>query len=300
MPSKTRSNKKLYTSTPTSSSDRLRAQQVAPENNTQDEEFLARGASQPTQTQFLDLQTPSSQRPSEMDQLSVLNQTIEGTTERMEALAIQPMETTSQNSDPFPYEGEVKQLKGLLTIIAKASHHKTFMEMCLSKGEAPRTMVPQIKPHIYHTNQKTERLWRQTLTQASLNLVSILINHHTTTIRETTATLRKLEQEMKEKLEEHPSHIESWKAKTQEALETVNKLSEDLKKTRESKLNPNRKRRSQESGLDDPPSSKRQPQQKDMEELLRQVLLQSKNEQRPPRGAWRGRNRGRGRGGRRI
>ena len=197
MPSKTRSNKKLYTSTPTSSTDRLRAQQIAPENNTQDEEFLARGASQPTQTQFLDLQTPNSQRPSQMDQLSlsgVLNQTIEGTTERMEALAIQPMETSSHN-EPFPYEGEVKQLKGLLTIIAKASHHKTFMEMCLSKGEAPRTMVPQIKPHIYHTNQKTERLWRQTLTQASLNLVSILINHHTTTIRETTTTLRQLERD---------------------------------------------------------------------------------------------------------
>ena len=29
-----------------------------------------------------------------------------------------------------------EQLKGLLTVIAKASHHKTFIEICLSKGDA--------------------------------------------------------------------------------------------------------------------------------------------------------------------
>ena len=45
----------------------------------------------------------------------------------MEALAIQPMETGTQEKEPFPYKDELKRLKGLLTIIAKAGHHKTFM-----------------------------------------------------------------------------------------------------------------------------------------------------------------------------
>ena len=101
----------------------------------------------------------------------------------------------------------LRRLKGLLTILSKASHHKTFMEICLNKGEAPRAMVPQIKPHIYHTNPTTERLWRQTLQQALLSLVSILINHHASIVRETTTSLRELEQEIRTKLEGHPSRL---------------------------------------------------------------------------------------------
>ena len=293
MPIKTRSGKNLTTSTPTTSRN-----QIAPENDTQDEAFLfQRTTQEEPDLPPLDLQTPTSQ----MDQLNlsgVLNQTIEGTTERMEALAIQPMETDTQERQSFPHEAELKQLKGLLTIIAKASHHKTFMEICLNKGEAPRAMVPQIKPHIYHTNQTTERLWRQTLQQASLNLVSTLINHHASIIRETTKSLRELEQEMRSKLEGQPERIETWKIKSQEALQAVNKLSEELKASRESKLNPTRKRTSQECGLDACPSStKRVRHAEDVETIIRRVLSQPKNGNRPPRGAWKGRGRGKGRGG---
>ena len=112
------------------------------------------------------------------------------------------METNTQDKQPFPYEDELKQLKGVLAILSKASHHKTFIEICLNKGEAPRAMVPQTRPHIYHTNPTIcmERLWRQILQQASLSLVSILINHHTSIVRETTTSLRELEQQMSTKL----------------------------------------------------------------------------------------------------
>ena len=110
---------------------------------------------------------------------------------------------------------------------------------------------PSNKPHIYHTNPTTERLWRQTLQQVSLSLVSILINHHASIVHETTTSLQKLEQQMRTKLEGHPEHKETWNTKALEALQVVNKLSEELKASRESRLNPTRKRTSQECGLDE-------------------------------------------------
>ena len=128
----------------------------------------------------------------------------------------------------------------------RPSYSYSRSKWALNKNtKAPRAMVPQIKPHIYHTNPTTEK---QTLQQASLSLVSILINHHASIVRETTTSLRELEQQMRTKLEGHPEHKEAWNTKAQEALQVVNKLSEELKASRESKLNPTRKRNSQECG----------------------------------------------------
>ena len=61
----------------------------------------------------------------------------------------------TKRATPSPMKMKSNDLRHNLTILAKASHHKTFMETCLSKGEAPRTMVPVAKPHIYHTNPTT-------------------------------------------------------------------------------------------------------------------------------------------------
>ncbi len=140
-----------------------------------DDTFLNSRASQATNfsdTQ-IDLQTPPSQtNEMEIESISlsgVLNDTIEGTSAKLYAIHIGTDTETTTESDKPKFYHEAKQLKAYLTIIAKASNHKTFMEICLSKKEAPKNMIPRIQPHIYHSNETTESLWRQTLKQTSLN-----------------------------------------------------------------------------------------------------------------------------------
>ena len=61
----------------------------------------------------------------------------------METLAIQPMETTS---DPFPYENEAKQLRGLEEMVAIIHNDVSDFNMCdlgekkgyQSKGKPPQ------------------------------------------------------------------------------------------------------------------------------------------------------------------
>ena len=55
--------------------------------------------------------------------LGILNQTIEGTNERMEALQLQEMETDSNEAEILPFAGDLKQLQAYLTILTKAGHH---------------------------------------------------------------------------------------------------------------------------------------------------------------------------------
>ncbi|MCG8624013.1 MAG: hypothetical protein MJE68_18735, partial [Proteobacteria bacterium] len=52
-----------------------------------------------------------------------------------------------------------KRLKAALTIIAKASHHKKFMETCLMRNSPPEKMS-WVQPHIYHSDPEVEKQWR--------------------------------------------------------------------------------------------------------------------------------------------
>ena len=127
-----------------------------------------------------------------------------------------------------------------------------------------------------------------------MSLVSILIRHHTSIIKETTAKLRTLEQEKKSKITLQEEQ-EAWTKKSKEIVTEVNKLSEELRQTRENKLQPGRQTNKPHSSKEAPPH--------EVETLLRQFLTNQENTHRPPRGAWkqppRGTykpNRGRGRG----
>ena len=84
--------------------------------------------------------------------------------------------------EPIPQQQGLREdgrkLKATLIALAKASHHKTFMERCLTRNQPPKNMKPWMEPHIiYRSNTTIERKWRDILHNASLNLVSLLINH---------------------------------------------------------------------------------------------------------------------------
>ena len=81
-----------------------------------------------------------------------------------------PVDETDTNGS-FYWRG--KRLKAALTIIAKASHHKAFMETCLM-----RNMSLWVQPHIHHSNPDVEKQWKDTLHQASLNLTTTFIQHY--------------------------------------------------------------------------------------------------------------------------
>ena len=117
----------------------------------EDDNFLFRIDNQlpRTPSPIIDLQTPESQigNMEDISPSGVLNQTIEGTTERLEALTIQTiqtMETETPITESKQFEEELQQLRSYLIILAKASHHKTFMEICLYKKEAPKNLIPKI------------------------------------------------------------------------------------------------------------------------------------------------------------
>ena len=93
-----------------------------------------------------------------------------------------------------------KRLRVALTIIAKASHHKAFMETCLMQNSPPRNMSLWVQPHIYHSNPDVEKQWKDTLHQASLNLTTTLVQHYTRVIKAEQETLEKIKQEMTEYL----------------------------------------------------------------------------------------------------
>ena len=89
---------------------------------------------------------------------------------------------------------------------------------------------------------------------------------------------------MREKLEEHPQHKDTWTTKAREALEMANKMAAELKATRDSKINGTRKRPLQEFEEGEGPSSKRMRPESQIEEIVKQVLFQSKNRQRSLKG----------------
>ena len=84
--------------------------------------------------------------------------------------------STSQTKPPKAnhtiIEEKAQKFKSSLIILAKASHHKTFMETCLQAKTPPRSMCLLVEPHIYHITKETEREWRDTLVTASLKLLA--------------------------------------------------------------------------------------------------------------------------------
>ena len=109
-----------------------------------------------------------------------------------------------------------KRLRAALTIIAKASHHKAFMETCLVRNSPPRNISLWVQPHIYHSNPDVEKQWKDTLHQASLDLTTTLIQHYTRVIKAEQETLEKIKQEMTEYLTQlngttREEEIKKWK-----------------------------------------------------------------------------------------
>ena len=143
-----------------------------------------------------------------------------------------------------------KKLKATLIALAKASHHKTFMETCLTRNQPPKNMKPWIEPHIYRSNTTIERKWRDILHNASLNLVSLLINHFGSIVQEETLKLRALEGEMAQKISHKQDETEIWATICHEAQEEATQLSTKLKESREKKLSYRRKRWTQEEDME--------------------------------------------------
>lgn len=147
-----------------------------------------------------------------------------------------------------------KRLKAALTIIAKASHHKAFMETCLMRNSPPRNMSLWVQPHIYHSNPDVEKQWKDTLHQASLDLTTTLIEHYTKVIRAEQETLDKIKQEMTEYLTRlngttREEEIKKWKEQSKNAEEEARKLGDSLKENREAKLFRKRKRTDSQPNL---------------------------------------------------
>lgn len=65
----------------------------------------------------------------------ILNKTLKGTSEMLKLLKEEETTTASQTINPTDesfFEDKYKKLKALLIVLAKASHHRTFMETCLN------------------------------------------------------------------------------------------------------------------------------------------------------------------------
>lgn len=55
---------------------------------------------------------------------------------------------------------KAKRLRTSLTVLAKASHRKIFMETCHTTKTPPRSMCLWVEPHIYHSDKHVETEWR--------------------------------------------------------------------------------------------------------------------------------------------
>ena len=121
----------------------------------------------------------------------ILNRTIQPEPQRDSPVDDGPTQTTSF------IETKGKRLKAALTVIAKASHHKTFMETCLMRNSPPKNILLWVQPHIiYHSDQKVKKQWRDTLHQASLNLTTTLIEHYKRVIKNEQGKLEKINKEI--------------------------------------------------------------------------------------------------------
>ena len=200
--------------------------------------------------ELMDIQLLSSSFEN-LDLDGILDETIEGTSDilgDLEETQAQNKELEDQLLDKITEKG--KRWKASLIILAKANHHKNFMETCLKNKNPPKSMSLWCKPHIYHSNSDTEREWKDTLQTASLKLVSILVKHHTRIIRKEKQTMQEVmstvnttiqavtESETKQLL------LHTWSSMKKQATEEAKTLSESLRASRESKLAPRKRKRS--------------------------------------------------------
>lgn len=190
-----------------------------------------------------------------------LETTIEGTSQLMANLS-QPTQTQTQQDDLEDEDEELmatilekgKRLKASFIIMAKANHHKNFMETCLQNDKPPQSMTLWCKPHVYHTNSEVERQWRDTLHSASLKLVSILIKHHSKTVQTERKIMEEIQEEMKQTIKNIKKPTiqlkakQTWNQIVTAAKEETKTIQDDLKKTRENKLNPRKRRRPETEG----------------------------------------------------
>lgn len=171
--------------------------------STPEETSMKRRSTQPSRSDENLLEETISHEESSMDisdslgkvNLSgILNKTLEGTSEMLKLLedeetTITNQTTINQTDESFFEDKYKKKLKSSLIVLAKASHHRTFMETCLNAETPPRNMRVWVEPHIYHSSKEVEREWRETLTTASLKRLASLIKHYTKIIDEEKQTL---------------------------------------------------------------------------------------------------------------
>ena len=91
----------------------------------------------------------------------ILNRTVDGTSEMLKWLENEdhasPGPTEPNQTNQTFLEEKSKKLKASLIILAKASHHRTFMETCLHAKIPPRNMCLWVEPHIYHATKELKR-----------------------------------------------------------------------------------------------------------------------------------------------
>ena len=191
---------------------------------------------------------PLSDSVTQINLSRILNKTIQPESQRDSPVDNSPAQTMTF------IETKGKRLKAALTIIAKASHHKTFMEICLMRNSPPKNMSLWVQPHIYHSDPEVERQWRDTLHQASLNLTTTLIEHYKKVIKNEQDELEKIKIEIANYLKHltgttRDEEIARWKQQSKTAEEEARKLSESLRESRDSKLFRKRKRTESMSNL---------------------------------------------------
>ena len=174
----------------------------------------------------------------------------------------QPQIKQLNQTDESFFEDKYKKLKSSLIVLAKASHHRTFMETCLNAKTPPKNMRLWVEPHIYHSSKEVEREWRETLTTAFLKLLASLIKHYTKIIDEEKQTLEGTLKDVTTKIkhtknkEERDTQATKWKELRQTAQDEAKKIGDDLKETRHKKLT-QRKRKRERSQEDLIPQPKR-------------------------------------------
>ena len=281
-PSKERSQKSRLSQSDSSSSSsflyqqsQLQTQEPRLRLSTPEETSMQRGSTQPSRSDENLLEESISCEESPMDisdslgkvNLSgVLNKTLEGTSEMLKLLEDEETTTTNQTTinqtDESFFEDKYKKLKSSLIVLAKASHHRTFMETCLNAKTPPKNMRLWVEPHIYHSSKEVEREWRETLTTASLKLLASLIKHYTKIIDEEKQTLEGTLKDVTTKIkhtknkEERDTQATKWKELRQTAQDEAKKIGDDLKETRHKKLT-QRKRKRERSQEDLIPQPKR-------------------------------------------
>ena len=227
----------------------------------------------------------------------ILNKTFDGTSDMLKWLENEdhasPGPTEPNQTNQTFLDEKSKKLKASLIILAKASHHRTFMETCLHAKTPPRNICLWVEPHIYHATKETEKEWRDTLVTASLKLLATLIKHYSkiieekhkldSTLEETKTYLREIRDKSTRDTE-----TQTWKNLKQRAESEAKTISEDLREQRNKKITQRtqRKRKREESVEDDTPQPK-----KSFVEALRGLMNEykdkspPKNKEGPQRGA---------------